>query len=134
MEPFLPFIYLNIVPHLSQYHYLPKFVKMLTLCYHFLYQNLWELNLDIHLQNDHISLHLKHWTLSLFVLVLELDLELDSDLALIPLSLDLDCLHDLLSSLFLSLSSFPLKEVLVFPKKLPLLKLLLPLPYPLLLL
>ena len=47
------------------------------------------------------SLHLKHQTLSLFVLVLKFELELDSDLALIPLSLDLDCLHDLLSSLFL---------------------------------
>ena len=56
------------------------------------------------------SLHLKHQILSLFVVVPEfdLDLELDSDLALIPLSLDLDCLQGLLSSLLLSLLLFPL--------------------------
>ena len=62
------------------------------------------------------SPHLKHLTLSLFVLALEfdLDLKLKSDLVLIPLSLDLDCLQGLLSSLFLSLLLFLLKLPLFY--------------------
>ena len=48
VEPFLPFIFINIVPLLSLCHYLPKSAVMLVLHYHFPYPSLQELSLDTH--------------------------------------------------------------------------------------
>ena len=53
VEPFLPFICLNIVLYLILYHYLPN-AMILILYYYSPYLNLQESDWDIHLQSDHI--------------------------------------------------------------------------------